>query len=732
MDTILKDITDSVQKRFVDNECIKSFDEFLKGVQENPKKFCRSSAEYLKDVFDCWGSYMVRDINGEEIPRWRIFDDFGPVYGQERAQGLIYNHLSSFAEHRVNKIVLLHGPNGSAKTSLVAAIMQAMEAYTLLPEGAVYTFNWIFSDKGEKEVGLGFGAEAYDARNTLAFVEPEDVTFKLACGMKDSPLFLIPKKERLEFLSQLGLSKVPQHLIDGELNQKSHEIYNRLNVSYKGDWIKIIRHVQVERFYFSKRFRKGLISIDPQKNMDASSRALNLENSYKIPPVLSMTSMHEPFGDLIDANRGIVEFSEIFKRHPETNKYLLTTAEWGTINLPSFTGYLDCVIFATDNESQLSSFKLDSDWPSFNGRLAYVRVPYLLQWEVERNLYKKIISDLNVMGKHVAPHTEDVIALWAVMTRLRVSEDPLGKKLTYIQKAEVYSSGEAPNYWRDEDRKNLLSKLGELSEEFEDTRDRELSDSYSRKYWDASYEGRSGASYREVESVIIRALHNSTYNHLSPLSLFDSIGNIAKDTSVYEFLRLSEGLGHIEAGEALEELTEYFSKVLGKDIRDSAGLVAEDQYLTLFENYISHVKAWISKEKILNSQTGDWEDPSSRLFSNVETLLEVKEDDAEEWRYSIFNKIAAWFIDNPEGDIPYKDLFSDSLEIIKKATYQKHREQLLTILRGSLRWDTEDWDAVEPEDQKLVIRTMDNMRTKGYSSDYLKEAVVFLLKREGV
>ena len=172
----LNDIAETIKDRFKTSDTIRSFNEFIEDVEKNPIQFSRNSAQYLKDVFEHYGSYKVRSITGEKIRRWKIFDRFCPVFGQERAQNQIYNYICSFAENKTNKIILLHGPNGSAKTSLVLSIMMAVEEYSRLPEGAVYTFNWIFSEAGERETGLGFGNSSKKYNDeSLAYTDADDI-----------------------------------------------------------------------------------------------------------------------------------------------------------------------------------------------------------------------------------------------------------------------------------------------------------------------------------------------------------------------------------------------------------------------------------------------------------------------------------------------------------------------------------------------------------------------------
>jgi len=46
---------------------------------------------------------------------------------------------------------LLHGPKGSAKSTVAACIMAALEHYSTLDEGALYRFHWVFPTKEHGE-----------------------------------------------------------------------------------------------------------------------------------------------------------------------------------------------------------------------------------------------------------------------------------------------------------------------------------------------------------------------------------------------------------------------------------------------------------------------------------------------------------------------------------------------------------------------------------------------------
>src|SRR5260370_35605157 len=78
--------------------------------------------------------------------------------GQEQVQEEIYGALSNFVRGgRANRLVLLHGPNGSAKSTIAACIMAALEHYSTLDEGALYRFHWVFPSQKTLWGSLGLG-----------------------------------------------------------------------------------------------------------------------------------------------------------------------------------------------------------------------------------------------------------------------------------------------------------------------------------------------------------------------------------------------------------------------------------------------------------------------------------------------------------------------------------------------------------------------------------------------
>src|SRR5262249_17826850 len=177
----LTQIGGEVRESYSRNKRVMSFDEFYALVLQKPEQYCRNSAQYLRDVFDHFGTEEVRTPRGTST-RWKLFDcpfDGGRdrLVGQEEVQGRVYRVLSNFVrEGTINKLVLLHGPNGSAKSTFVDCLMRALEYYSQLDDGALYRFNWIFpSAKVQRGGGIGFSDRGYDVTDSSANLDDEPV-----------------------------------------------------------------------------------------------------------------------------------------------------------------------------------------------------------------------------------------------------------------------------------------------------------------------------------------------------------------------------------------------------------------------------------------------------------------------------------------------------------------------------------------------------------------------------
>ncbi len=733
-------IGSGIQKSFIEGRTILSFDEYLAGFFEHPRAFARSAAQYLRDCFDAYGADEVQLPQGK-MRRFRIFDrgqdsasGEGPVFGQETAQNAIYRLLGNFVRSgRSNKLVLLHGPNGSAKTSLIAGIARALEDYSRAADGALYRFNWLFPSEKIAKSSLGFtGKEGAEPMESYAHLDGTQIDARLVCELKDHPLFLIPVAERRELLEKHcdpaqrggdGGFILSDYLLYGELCQKCRAIYGALLASCNGDYVKLLRHVQVERFYASSRYQQAAVSIEPQLAVDAELRQVTADRSHaSLPAALQNLTLFEPVGPLPNGNRGLIEYSDLLKRPLEAFKYLLSTSESGRAMVGPTLLHLDAVLIATSNEKHLQAFKELPDFASFKGRIELVRVPYLRRYSVEKRIYDAQVTRASI-GKHIAPYATSVAAMWAVLTRLK---KPLPERykgelrelvdgLTPFEKLGLYDTGEAPDRLAGAQAKELKKHLPDLFNE---------SDTYP------NYEGRLGASAREIKSAIYYAAQNADHACLTPLAVLEELGTLVKDKSVYEFLQQEELDGYHQNDEFVRIVEGKYLDKLDEEIRESMGLITEKQYREIFERYILNASHWVKGEKLYNRVTQDYDRPDEDLMVELERVLMPGPNDRREFRRSLISTVGAHRLDHPEGEIDYARIFPDLFRKLRDHYFEEHKKTLHRNRENVLKYLGDERAQLSPKDAAQVESTLAAMTSKyGYCEHCAKDALLFLLRK---
>lgn len=740
----LHSIHDTIKNDFTINKRILTFEEFVSLLSENPERHTRSSTQYLLDMLEFFGKKKIIPKNDmpddAETYHFNIFDEpvdglASKVIGLNAVQTLIYRELKSFNRQGINnRLLLLHGPNGSAKTTVVHALMGGMEKYSYKPEGAVYTFNWLFPVEKytKKGIGLHSGSDSKTNTQSYAKIPDEEAAARIPCDMKDHPLLLIPLQQRKNMLEKLlGKERTDRlweslsiYLKEGDLCHRCKEIFESLLTANNGDYEAVLRHIQIERFYYSSRYRKGLVTIEPKLHVDANYHQLTYDRRISaLPASLQSLNLFTLNGDLIDGNRGMVEFSDLLKRPVDSFKYLLTACETGSISVGSANANLDILFVGSCNDLQLDAFKEMPDFASFKARIKLLRVPYLLSIDEEKEIYTQILPKLSG-EKHISPHVPWTLALWTVLTRLKRPESSnypsevqtLISGLTPLEKAVLYSTGEMPMRLTPDERKVLKSNL--------------------HKIWDEHqlmpfYEGRMGASVREAKTILYDAIQNREFPCLSPLSVIQEMENFVKRISDYEFLRLEVNNGYHDAPNFINVVREAYTEIIDREIRSSMGIYEASQWEDFLKKYVTHISHLLKKEKIPNSITGKMEDPDKALISEFEKIIGVPVDstELETFRKQIISRVGVWSLDNKGEDVAYAKIFPEYWSKLEKHYYESQKAMLTKMNNALMVYDTEQDDPYS-EGHKLARQTLKNMETNlGYCRNCAKEVINLLLRK---
>jgi len=748
-----------MQRRFQTGRRLLSFQEYLELFATAPARYGRDAARYVRDMFDFFGTYTVKRPWGE-CTRYKLFDlpwepeiphgtnnkgERAPYHGRDAAlvghedlQGELYRVLSNFVqEGRANRLVLMHGPNGSAKSTIAGCILRALEHYSNLDEGALYRFHWVFPSRKTTRGAIGFGGENATAPlgGTYAHLDETQIDARLVIELRDHPLFLIPVPERRALLQRLYedagiVEPPPDWLMSGRLSHKNQQIVEALLVSYEGSFAEVLRHVQVERWFVSRRYRVGAVTIGPELSVDASERQITADRSLgALPTALQARTLFEAHGELIEASGGVLEFSDLLKRPIDAFRYLQLTLETGEVALPQQTVQTNVVMVGSANEVHLNAFREHPEFPSFRGRFELIRAPYLRSYTDEQRIYDAQIAPF--VRRHVAPHATRVAAQFAVLTRMKQPEAkrysdalaPIVSSLTAAEKMELYATGTPPERLDGDAQKLLRANIRALFHE---------TDAH------VDFEGRSGVSPREIRTLLLDAAQHHDYACLSPLAVLAELDELCKRTSEYEWLKERQLAGGYHDHKLFREIIRArLYDTLEEEMRSASGLVDETRYSELFDKYVQHVGAWVKGEKLRNPHTGDFEGADDRMMREVEGLLGVRAKH-DEHRRSLISMIAAWAIDHPGQRVVNAVVFPQQIRKLREAVFTERRKAVALMCRdlvAILRDRVNDGKREEPvlgglreEQRKNALAALARLESMGYCERCALDAGSALLR----
>ncbi|TNF26493.1 MAG: serine protein kinase PrkA [Deltaproteobacteria bacterium] len=665
---------------------ILSFQDYMDKFYENPYKECRPTYEYLIDMLNHYGK--------DEKGRFKLYElnhpDAPPVYGQLKTQQALYENLVNFREEGFNnKFILLVGPNGSSKSSMIRKFMKGAEEYSKTHEGCLYSFSWIFPIENyvKGTLGLNQGPRNPHELNTFAYLDDKDVNAILPSELKDHPILLIPKKYRQNIIDESLIEKPDlldsvrkSYLYKGDLSKRNRMIYDALLKNYKGKHSEVLKHIRIERFNVSKRYSSAAVTIEPQIHVDARMQQITMDKRLaSLPPSLQSLNLFSLQGEVVLANRGILEYSDLLKRPLDTYKYLLMTMETSNINLQGILTELDIFFVGTSNEIHLAAFKQHPDFNSFKGRFNFVRVPYLLNFIEEQKIYEDQIlglADTSVLE----PHSLEALCLFAVLTRLRSpqSKNYPEKKLNTIvtsmnplEKARFIAEDYMPDRLDSESKQILKQHKEEVLSEFE---------------YENLYEGKFGISPRDMKNIIYKLTNR--HENMTFVEILDYLQKLILKKNEYDFLNMTPQADYHHPARFIALIKEFCLDQFDHELRDSLGMIDDRSYEDYIKKYIENVNAMIKGEKIKNPYTGKYEDSDEYFIKEFEKNISLKED-PKTFRSHLISKLGAFFLDNPGVKIVYTDVFPELIQRLKESFRNEQKKVIQGLTKNIVFYEAE-------------------------------------------
>jgi serine protein kinase len=287
-------------------------------------------------------------------------------------------------------------------------------------------------------------------------------------------------------------------------------------------------------------------------------------------------------------------------------------------------------------------------------------------------------------------------------------------ELTPEEKLELYDTGAVPERLSQRERRELRQTADAL---------------YNEHIDEDEYEGRYGASVREVRTVCLNAAQDRRWDHLSPIAIIEQLRSLVREKSTYQFLRREPVRGYRDAERFVLLVEDWYLRVLDEEVRSAMGLVAEGSHTELFARYLKHISAWTKKEKLEDPVTGKMVEPDTELMKSVEKVLLAPDEEPEDFRRALISQIGAFKLENPDADVDYELLFGSYMRRLKEDFYRQRRKLVEKLEEGFLKVTGGDDKGMDPKDREQVLVMRENMHKLGYNDSSARSAIAYLLKR---
>lgn len=625
-----------------------TFFEYLDLVKKNPK-ITRNAYQRMYDMVMESGTEEYIDFK-KQIIRYKFFDDVenngkDAVFGLDVQLMKLVNVLkaASLGYGTEKRVILLHGPVGSAKSTICRRLKKGLEAYSRTEQGALYTFEWF--DEGGKLEGL-FG------KDTRVFHSP----------MNEEPLLLIPEEMRHAMCEDLNKGQDGNFRVKivGELCPPSRFIFKHLMDKYKGDLTKVLSHVRVKKMVISESDRVGIGTFQPKDEKNQDSTELTGDINYRKIAEYGSDSDPRAFnfdGEFNVANRGMIEFVEVLKLDVAFLYDLLGASQEHRIKPKKFAQtYIDEVIIGHTNEPEYRRLQDNEFMEALRDRTVKIDIPYITRLNNEVNIYKKDYNSQKLRGISIAPHTIEIAAMWAILTRL---EKPKKANLTRLQKLKLYNGKIIPNFTED--------NVKELRKE-------------------TTREGLDGISPRYIQDKLSNALvlaQQMNKGSVNPFMMMNELESGLKHHSLIANEELKQ-----EYKELLSIVKQEYEEIIKSEVQRAIS-ADESALQRLCANYIDNVKAYTQKEKVKNSYTGYDEEPDERLMRAIEEKIEIPESRKEDFRREIMNYIGALSLDGKKFNYKMNERLHRALEL-KLFEDQKDSIKLTSLVSSVADKETQD------------------------------------------
>ncbi|OGR26511.1 MAG: serine protein kinase [Desulfobacterales bacterium RIFOXYA12_FULL_46_15] len=643
-----------------------------------------------------------------------------------------------------NRIYIFYGPHGCGKSTFLNNLLKKFEQYANTEEGLRYEIVWRLNIKKLQDKEKSLTVSAFE--KLIHYVEKGEDTFKqgtnekifgsadaeyieIPCVSHDNPFLAIPKDQRRivldelikndEFKWRLFTEKEYEWVFKEEVCTICSSIYHSL-LERLGNPSEVYKMLYARPYYFNRRIGNGISVFNPgdsplKQNVLSNEILQNRINSlFQDSNIISY--LYSRFAKI---NNGIYALMDIKSHNIERMVELHNIISEGLHKVEDIEERVDSLFFALMNPEDKRSIR---DFPSFEDRIQYIDIPYILDMKTEVKIF------INIFGRHIEggflPMVLENFARVIICTRIGKKSQALAEWIKdpakyknfcddqlMLLKMELFS-GNIPKWLEEEDIKSLDNKmLKKIIAESEIYGKEGLSGRDSIKLFDQFY-----SKYAKEDRLVnmsdlctfINKL-DDTAKRMIPPGFMDSL------LRMYDYSVLQQ---------VKESLYYYNEEQIAKDIKN---------YISAVTNEIDSVVKCIFTKEEIHVTEAFLESIENRLISsNMDKKRrdEIRKDVLKEYTTRTLTHEIMIEEKNITETRLFESLYDRYVHNLKKRVLEPFIEN--ENFRNAIKdFDTEKFKTHDKRIKKDVKFLVDNLCKKfGYTIQGANEACIYVIDND--
>ena len=577
-----------------------SFEAFLMELTEKPSTVMRNIFQMFYDMVKLYvGEGHDEYLDDPESINYVCYDCSKLfVEGSDHpffADRLFANRLINLVEAmkrgaQQNKIYIFKGPHGCGKSTFLNNLLKKFEEYANTEEGLRFETVWRLDCKQLKEYPDGkniavldnllqlqdnIDKDQYELLKAQSALWAADDIIEVPCPSHDNPIMMIPKDYRRTFFDDLFKNDEFKWKL---YTEKEYEwvfrdipcticssLYQALLARLKSP-SKVFEMICARPYRFDRRLGEGISVYNPGDKPLRNGTLGNPIVQSRINAFLRDSNLVKYlFSQYARTNNGIYALMDIKTHNTERLIELHNIISEGLHKVEDIEENVNSLLLAVMNPEDQKNIE---DFQSFEDRIEYINIPYVMDLNTEVEIYR------NIFGKHIdesfLPRVLHNFARVIISTRLNKKSEAM---LDWIEKPERYRlycdenlqllkmeiyTGYIPKWLNGEDVKRLTAKR----------RRRIIAESET--------EGENGISGRDSIKIF-----NEFY---SPFAKSNKMINMAQLCSF--FTKARKELSEMIPDGFLDSLLRMYDYTILQEVKESLYYYNEEQISRDIQNYL--------------------------------------------------------------------------------------------------------------------------------------------------